>query len=263
MRFDKENWKDLDINVDSLWIMGPRAKGGKRANVYHGNFAPQIPDQMIRRYTEVGGIVVDMFMGSGTTLIECENLNRNFIGFDINQDIIKYVSDKMSDSKGTFKYYIHNCDVADCENVSKNITVDLKDMGKKTVDLIMMHPPYWDIIKFTDKPEDLSNISDYQKFMKKFIESVANFYKFLKVGKYMVLVVGDLYRNSEVIPLGFNMMNAIRRNFPCKLKGIVIKDLVGNRAQLGVESLWRYRALKSDNFLFKHEYIFVFKKTSK
>ena len=263
MKFDKENWKDLDINVDSLWIMGPRAKGGKRANVYHGNFAPQIPDQMIRRYTEVGGIVVDMFMGSGTTLIECENLNRNFIGFDINQDIIDYVGDQMSDSKSTLKYYIHNCDVTDCEKVSKNITEDLKDMGKKTVDLIMMHPPYWDIIKFTDKPEDLSNISDYQEFMKKFIKSVANFYKFLKVGKYMVLVVGDLYRNSEVIPLGFNMMNAIKSNFPCKLKGIVIKDMVGNRAKLGVESLWRYRALKSDNFLFKHEYIFVFKKTSK
>lgn len=39
--------KELDINVDSLWIIGPRAKGGKHENVYHGNFAPQIPNQMI------------------------------------------------------------------------------------------------------------------------------------------------------------------------------------------------------------------------
>ena len=59
------------------------------------------------------------------------------------------------------------------------------------------------------------------------------------------------------------MMNAIKSKFPCKLKGIVIKDMLGNRAKLGIEYLWRYRALKSDNFLFKHEYIFVFKKTSK
>lgn len=48
MKFDKSKWKELDINVDSLWIMGPRAKGGKHENVYHGNFAPQIPNQMIR-----------------------------------------------------------------------------------------------------------------------------------------------------------------------------------------------------------------------
>lgn len=263
MKFDKSNWKELDINVDSLWIMGPRAKGGKRSNVYHGNFAPQIPDQMIRRYTEEDETVVDMFMGSGTTLFECENLNRNFIGFDINQNIIDYVNEKMTNHKDSLKYYIHNCDVADRENVSKNISEDLKDIGKRTVDLIMVHPPYWNIIKFTDKSEDLSNILDYQEFMERFIESVANFYKFLKVGKYMVLIVGDLYRNSEVIPLGFNMMNAIKSNFPCKLKGIVVKDMVGNRAKLGIESLWRYRALKSDNFLFKHEYIFVFKKTTK
>lgn len=55
MKFDKSKWKELDINVDSRWIMGPRAKGGKHENVYHGNFAPQIPNQMIRRYTEEGG----------------------------------------------------------------------------------------------------------------------------------------------------------------------------------------------------------------
>lgn len=70
MEFEKDNNDQLDINVDSLWIMGPRAKGGKRENNYHRNFVPQIPEQMIRRYTKESGIVLDMFMGSGTTLFE-------------------------------------------------------------------------------------------------------------------------------------------------------------------------------------------------
>lgn len=262
MKLDNENWKELDINVDSLWIMGPRAKGGKRANVYHGNFAPQIPNQMIRRYTEEGGVVVDMFTGSGTTLVECEILNRNFIGFDINQDIIDYANGIMVEHKETLKYNIHNCDVSDTESVSQYIESDLGLMGKKTVDLIIVHPPYWNIIKFTDKPEDFSNIDNLQEFLDKFKNAVSNFYKYLKMGKYMVLVVGDIYRNGEVVPLGFYMMNTIKSNFPCKMKGIVVKDMIGNRGKLGTESLWRYRALKSDNFIFKHEYIFVFKKTS-
>ncbi len=83
-----------DINVESLWLIGPRAKGGKRENKYHGNFAPQIPEQMIRRYTKGEGIVLDMFMGSGTTLFEAESLGRPYIGFDINDDIISYVFKK-------------------------------------------------------------------------------------------------------------------------------------------------------------------------
>jgi len=262
MKFDKAHWKELDINVDSLWLIGSRAKGGKRSNAYHGNFAPQIPNQMIRRYTEEGDTVLELFMGSGTTLFECETLNRNYIGFDINDDIIDCVKQKM-EGVDNIKYFIHNCDVCNGQNVAAVITSDLKGLGKRTVDHIIIHPPYLDIIKFTEKPEDLSSISNLTEFIGKFVEALGICWPFLKVGKYVSLVVGDVYRDSEVVPLGFYLMYAMKKHFTCKLKGIVVKDMVGNRAKIGLESLWHYKALKSDYFLFKHEYLFVFKKISK
>ena len=83
---------------------------------------------------------------------------------------------------------------------------------------------------------------------------------YLKSKKLFAVVIGDLYRDGEVVPLGFYLMYAIKKNIKCKLKGIIVKDMVGNRAKIGMEALCRYRALKTDNFLFKHEYIFVFKK---
>ncbi|EAJ6415095.1 DNA adenine methylase, partial [Campylobacter jejuni] len=52
----------------------------------------------------------------------------------------------------------------------------------------------------------------------------------------------------------------IKQNFKVKLKGIVIKNIEGNRGKLGINAIWRYRALRSDYYIFKHEYIFVFKK---
>ena len=130
MKFDKENWRELDINVDSLWIIGPRAKGGKRENNYHGNFCPQVPDNLIRRYTEENEIVVDLFMGSGTTLFECESLNRNYIGFDINTDIIDVVKSKMSDCDN-IQYHINECDVTDSAKFSFVIESNLDSLGKK------------------------------------------------------------------------------------------------------------------------------------
>ena len=48
-----------------------------------------------------GGIVLDMFMESGTTLFECETLGRNYIGFDINDEIINYVESKMDSAAAT------------------------------------------------------------------------------------------------------------------------------------------------------------------
>lgn len=257
---EKSNIENVDINIDSLWIIGPRAKGGKHTNVYHGNFVPQIPNQLIRRYTTEGDTVLEMFMGSGTTLFECETLNRNYIGFDINEAIINYVDEKMIGVNNIF-YRIHNCDICDTEMVTLNIAADLMEFGKDKVEHIIIHPPYLNVIKFTQNEGDLSRIDDVKLFVEKFVLALRNCWPWLKLGKYVSLIVGDIYKNGEVVPLSFYLMQAIKNNFDSKLKGIVIKDIVGNRAKIGNDALWRYRTLNSDTFLFKHEYIFVLKKT--
>ncbi len=258
MRLD-ENWKDIDLNVDSLWIMGPRAKGGKRENNYHGNFAPQIPSEMIQRYTEPNEVVLDMFMGSGTTLFECETLQRHYIGFDINEQIISYVRGKMSECN-TIRYCIEDCDITDTLEVDRRLQSALQTIGAEQVSLILSHPPYMDIVRFTEHPEDLSHIDDVHRFIEVYINSVRNVWDKLKRNGTFVLVIGDAYKNSEVVPLGFYLMNAIKMCFKCQLKGIVVKDMVNNRGKIGTEAIHRYRALKYGYYIFKHEYIFVFKK---
>ena len=256
---DLSNWKELDINVDSLWLIGERDKSGKHANIYHGNFIPQIPNQLIRRYTKENEIVLDPFMGSGTTLFECEKLNRKFIGFDINHEIIEYVKNQMINSHLN-NFVINECDVTNKVIFEPLIKKSLERLKNKKVHFVIMHPPYMDIVKFTDKKEDLSQISDLSKFIKTFTLAVENAINFLDKNRYFAIVIGDVYKNSEVIPLGFYVLDAVKRQFKTKLKGIIVKNIEGNRGKLGKGSIWKYRALKSDYYIFKHEYILVFKK---
>lgn len=257
---DLKQWKELDINVDSLWLINERDKSGKHTNIYHGNFIPQIPYQLVKRYTKKNETVLDVFLGSGTTLFECENLERNFIGFDINEDMLNFVEDKMVDSN-TIKYYIDNCDVTNKLQFDKKIKIGLSQISdKEKVQFVIMHPPYLDIVKFSDKKEDLSTISDLKIFMNKFLKVVKNALNYLEDDRYFSIVIGDVYKNSEVIPLSFYVMDAIKNNFNVKLKGIVVKNIEGNRAKQGKGAIWKYRALNSDYFIFKHEYILVFKK---
>ena len=86
-----DNWKESEILTDSLWIIPERDKTGKHNGFYHGNFIPQIPRQLILRYTKKNEIVFDPFLGSGTTAYEAESLNRNFIGIDIQKKLVDYV----------------------------------------------------------------------------------------------------------------------------------------------------------------------------
>lgn len=254
-----ENWKQTEINVDSLWIIPERAKGGKHKNIYHGNFIPQIPNQLIQRYTNIGDTVLELFSGSGTTLFECESLKRDYIGFDINEEIIKYVNDTMGDTPA-IDYEIKNADVTDSNDFAINIENWLARKNKSQVDFMIAHPPYLDVVKFTDDERDLSNISNIDLFIEKVTDAISNGFQYLKKNSYFAIVAGDVYKKSEVVPLAFLMMNSIRQKLKVKMKGIIIKNIEGNRGKLGIQDIWKYRALKSDYFLFKHEYIFVFRK---
>lgn len=255
----KDDWRECDINVDSLWIIDERGKAGKHSNAYHGNFIPQIPNQLIRRYTSENDTVLELFSGSGTTLFECETLKRNYIGFDINKSIIKIVNDKMRDVN-SINFEICDCDVTDTKSFNQSASSACNRIGIEKADFMIAHPPYLDIVKFTNDKRDLSNITNVGVFIDKFIVAIQNGLNYLKQGKYFAIVGGDIYKQSEVVPLAFKMMDAIKANFRVKMKGIIIKNIEGNRGKLKTQDIWKYRALQSDYFLFKHEYIFVFKK---
>ncbi len=130
---DLSNWKELEINTDSLWVIKERDKSGKHKNIYHGNFIPQIPNQLIQRYTKQGETVFEPFMGSGTALFECETLGRKYIGIDINPVMIDYVNGKMQDSNADFK--ISECNALDAQKVAEVI--------HKKVQFVLMHPPLY------------------------------------------------------------------------------------------------------------------------
>lgn len=71
-------WKESDeVLTDSLWVLDKRDTSGAHVGWYWGNFIPQIPHQMMLRYTKKEDWVLDTFAGSGTTLIEGRRLGRS------------------------------------------------------------------------------------------------------------------------------------------------------------------------------------------
>ena len=123
-----------------------------------------------------------------------------------------------------------------------------------------MHPPYHDIIKFSENnPNDLSNAPTVDAFLKMFGNVVDNISKVLEKGRYLALVIGDKYTNGEWAPLGFYTMNEVlKRGY--KLKSIIVKNFEETRGKRNQQNLWRYRALAGGFYIFKHEYIMLFQK---
>ena len=257
---DLKNWQNLtDIETDSLWIIDKRDNSGKHDGFYHGNFVPQIPRQLIKRYTKKNDIVFDAFSGSGTTAYECEILKRNFIGIDIKREMVDYVNANIClDENKTHFFYCLEGDSAE-KTVYEKVKDILQNHNKSKVQFVILHPPYFDILKFSDKKEDLSNAENLNVFLSKFNQVLKNSIDILQDDRYLAIVIGDKYSGGQWIPLGFYCMQEAMKN-GLTLKSIIVKNMAGNRAKNNQTAIWRYRALSSDYYIFKHEYIFVFKK---
>lgn len=70
---------------------------------HHGLMHPnQKPLELIRRFIRIsskkGDTILDPFVGSGTTLLACKQLNRNFIGFEISKKFVKISNERLSQS---------------------------------------------------------------------------------------------------------------------------------------------------------------------
>jgi hypothetical protein len=95
-----------------------------------------------------------------------------------------------------------------------------------------------------------------------FGQVVGNFAPLLAHRRFLVLVIGDKYARGEWIPLGFQTMEVVRQH-GFRLKSICVKDIQENRGKRGQYHLWRYRALKHNFYVFKHEYVMFFEKVNK
>ena len=146
----------FELECTTVWAFPRRGKWATHTSDWRGNWSPEVARNLILRYSNEGDALLDSMIGGGTTAIEAKILDRNIIYSDVNKvaldrtkKALRFKVDNKSWHRG-FKW--------DSRNLSK-----IKD---KTIDFVLTHPPYVDIINYSEGKlvEDLSNIHDIDAF---------------------------------------------------------------------------------------------------
>ncbi|MFH2105673.1 MAG: DNA methyltransferase [Candidatus Micrarchaeota archaeon] len=247
------------VTESTVWSFPDRGSWATHNGNYPGNFSPHIIRRLLELYTEEGDLVLDPMVGGGTTLIECAVMDRRGVGVDINPDAIQVALAALE-----FPHRItQHTYIGDARNLH------LFDNG--IFDFIMFHPPYGDIIKYSQVDGDLSQISKRRlhEFVEEMTRVAYELFRLLKFGKKAALLIGDMRECCHQIPLSDVLKLAFMR-MGFVLNNDIIKLQHGCRDPGTGASMGRMtgltRALSEDGTKYlplKHEHLYVFRKPGK
>ncbi len=238
---------DYTPEVTTVWSFPERGDWATHNPNYRGNFAPQIARNIIKMYSQAGDNILDPMVGAGTTLIEAKLLARNALGMDINPEAVEL-------TKAGLRFKHHPPSV---QKVKVGDARDLSFLKDSSFDLVLTHPPYMNIIKYSNGeiPADLSNISSLPKFCDEIEKIARELFCVLKPDKYCAILIGDTRKGKHYVPLAFHVMQRFLK------AGFVLKeDIIKVQHHCASTERWRAKAKHDKFYLIMHEHLFVFRK---
>ncbi len=248
--------KEFTLEKTTVWSFENRGKWATHRGNYRGNWAPEIPRNLVLRYTKPGELVLDQMVGSGTTLVECKLLGRNGIGVDINLDALMVAWNRLDfayvppdKTSTTQKLYL-----GDARNLDPEAIPD------RTIDLVATHPPYANIIPYSKKREsgDLSRVHSINEFISEIKEVARESFRVLKPGKHCAILIGDTHKHKHYVPIAVRVLEAFLD------AGFILREDV-------IKKQWHTQTMRGrwkesydhDFLLIFHEHLFVFRKPDK
>ena len=237
--------EEFELEMNTVWSFPDRGKWATHDAKYRGNWSPYIPRNLLLRYSNEGDLILDQFAGGGTTLVEAKLLNRNVIGVDINNNALEHCKEKCDfEYENSGKVYFYEADAR-----------NLNFISDKSIDFICTHPPYANIIKYSEDIEnDLSHLK-VKDFLIEMEKVASESYRVLKKDKFCAILMGDTRQKGHIIPMSFEVMKIFEK-VGFKTKEIIIKEQHNCKAT----GFWKTNSVKYNFLLIAHEYLFIFKK---
>lgn len=174
--------------------------------------------KLIKFFTKKDAKVLDPFLGVGSTLKACVELEREGFGVELSPKWCEITRSRLQDESNV---------ILDDKHLICGDSRKLKTYFKKdTFDFIVTSPPYWNILekkdhkanervlkgqdtKYGENEDDLGNIDDYENFLKELSKIFLSCYDILKAGKYMCIIVSDFRHKSEYYSFHSDLMNKL------------------------------------------------------
>lgn len=217
----------------SFWLSQAPPRSKLKAT-HPATFSERDIERLIRLFTKEGELVLDPFVGTGSALLAAHHCRRCSLGFELIPRWAELAQQRLAQESNPQPA----TDSAEVRQVEA--AQGLVELPNDYVDFIVTSPPYWRILRkppglkaqaertdrglptyYSDDPDDLGNISDYEEFLQRLGEVFGAGLRVLKPGKYMCVIVSDFRHGPKFVLYHADLAQVIEQ-YGFALKGVTI-----------------------------------------
>jgi DNA modification methylase len=242
-----KEWMKCQLGV---WRFSYEGRDLRNKKVHPATFPISLAARVISLMTHTGELILDPFVGSGTTLIAAQDLERNAVGFDLHPQYVDLTEKRLISSHRSPLFSVGQrraiCD--DARSIDRYLL-------PQTVKLILTSPPYANLLnrarlnksrrtedrqndqymqveQYSQDRRDLGTLAvdDYSREMQ---DIFAKLLPLLKPGGHCVIDVPDMWWRDERVTLHIVIVEALRRA-GYELRNIVIWDRTNIVNRVGI-----------------------------
>ena len=213
--------------------------------LHPATFPIALAKKVIELFTHQGELVIDPFVGSGTTLVAAQDLNRNAVGFDLQNKYIELCQKRLSNDN-----FFNKSQQLAVQDDAKNI---LKYFTPETVSLIWTSPPYANLLnrkrknksRRDRKNEQLGKIEQYSQderdlgtmALEEYTKAIGDIYEemlpLLRPKAHCVINVPDMWWENQRITIHVSLIEELRKR-GYELRNIIIWDRTNVVNRIGI-----------------------------
>ncbi len=238
-----KDWLKSQLGV---WKFFYEGRDIRDKNLHPATFPISLSKKVIELFTHEGELVLDPFVGSGTTLVAASDLNRNAVGFDLQRHYLDLCVKRLSQNPNMFN---HASQVA-IQDDARYITEYFEN---NSISLIWTSPPYANLLNRKRKNksrrnrnnEQLGKIEQYSQDQRdlgtlelsSYTEAMGDIFQkllpLLKPKGHCVINVPDMWWENERITIHISLVEELRKR-GYELRNIIIWDRTNIVNQIGI-----------------------------
>jgi DNA modification methylase len=231
----------------------PRQKGVLR---HPAKFPETLAQEFIEFFTKPGQVVLDPMVGTGSTLVAALRCGRHAYGIELNPTYADIARQVVLDECTALGEAATGLTAEVITGDASRIAEFIVENHIPLVDYVITSPPYWNMLHargaetqkkrrtstdldiiYSDDPNDLGNIHDYDEFVERLAAIYAALRPFLSPKAYLTIIVKNIKKGGKIYPLAWDLGRGLGKTYVLKDEKIWCQDNL-RLAPYGLGNAW-------------------------